>query len=88
MFCYVVLFDKKLIALHHGDNIFLFYFYICIKLKLSVIILTMEKQYHLTWCLNYIMKQLFYDENILNMLHDKTICRNQIQKTLDTKIKG
>ena len=47
----------------------------------------MEKQYHLTWCLNYIMKQLFYDENILNMLHDKIICRNQIQKTLDTKIK-
>ena len=41
---------------------FLFYFDICIKLTLPV-----------TWCLNYIISQLFCDENILNMLHDKTI---------------
>ena len=29
VFWYVVLFDKKLIALHHCDNTFLFYFDIC-----------------------------------------------------------
>ena len=43
MFWYVVLFGKKLIALQHGDNTFLFDFAICIKLTLSVRILTMEK---------------------------------------------
>ena len=33
VFWYAVLFDKKLIILHHGDNTFLFYFDICIKQK-------------------------------------------------------
>ena len=38
-----VLFDKKLIVLHLGDNTFLFYFDICIKLTLLAIILTMDE---------------------------------------------
>ena len=43
VFWYAVLFDKKLIAVHHGDNTFLFHFDICIKLTFSPIILTVEK---------------------------------------------
>ena len=43
MFWYVVLFDKKLIVLNHGDNIFLFDFDIWIEDTLSAITLIMEK---------------------------------------------
>ena len=43
-----VLFDKKVIAIHHGDN-FLFYFDICTKLLDFQQILTMEKWQYLTW---------------------------------------
>ena len=57
----MVLFNKKLIFLHHDDNTFLFYFDTCIKVTLSAITLTKEKWCHLTWWLNYIIKQLFYD---------------------------
>ena len=78
VFWYVVLFDKKLIAIHHVDNSFLFYFDICIKFPLSLIILTMEKWYHLTWCLNYIIKQIFY-KNILNILRTKQFRHSQTQ---------
>ena len=45
--------------------IILFYFDIYIKLTLSVVILMKEKWQYLTWCLNYITKQLFYDKGIL-----------------------
>ena len=38
---YVVILDKKWIALYHSENTFLFYFEICNKLTLSLIILTM-----------------------------------------------
>ena len=31
------------VALHHGNNAFLFYFYTCIKFTLSRIISTMKK---------------------------------------------
>ena len=42
VFSYVVLFNKKLIVVHHDGNTFLLYFNICIKLTLSAIILTVE----------------------------------------------
>ena len=54
-----VLFYKNLIVLHLGDNNFLFYFDICIKFTLSLIISTMKKWQHLTWCVP------FYDKNML-----------------------
>ena len=75
VFWHLVLFNKKLIAIIKSSwpYTFLFYLDICIKLTLPVIILMMEKSWHLTWCLKYIIKQLFHDKNILNMSHDKTI---------------
>ena len=54
-----VLFYETLIVLHHGDNDFLFYFDICIKFILSLIISTMKKWQHLTWCVP------FYNKNML-----------------------
>ena len=56
MLC-VFFFYKNLIVLHLDDNNFLFYFDICIKFTLSLIISTMKKWHHLTWCVP--------DENML-----------------------
>ena len=66
-----VLFYKNLIVLHHGDNNFLFYFDICIKFTLSLIISTMKKWQHLTWCV------LFYDKNMLE--RKKTFYHSKIK---------
>ena len=66
-----VLFDKKLIVLHHGDNTFLLCFNICIKLTLSAIILTR------IWTVNFLWQKY------QNMLDDKTISSQQNSKNLE-----
>ena len=56
VFWYVVLFNKKLIVLHHDDNTFLFYFDIQ-----SQTFSNNPNDREITWCLFCIIKQLLYD---------------------------
>ena len=75
-------FYKNLIALHHGDNNFLFYFNICIKFTLSLIILTMKEWQHLAWCVP------FCDKNMLEWkktFHHSKIKRFKYLKSLNEK---
>ena len=62
--CFAMYFLKNHIVLHHGNNTFLFYFDTCFKFTLSTIISTMKKWLHLTWYVNYIIKQPFYVKRV------------------------
>ena len=88
VFWYVVSY-RNLIFLHHGDNNFLFYFDICIKFTLSLIISTMKKWQHLTWCVPFCDKNMFERKQKHSIIAKFRILRALIKRiTLATGFKS